>query len=64
MTFERLWTENYRGQRVPRILGFWLLGCLGLVTLALALAAYLLQRPVKCTLSREESLLVHPKRAG
>jgi hypothetical protein len=38
MTFERLWTQNYRGQRVPRILGFWLLGCLGLVTLALALA--------------------------
>lgn len=27
-----------------------------------ALAAYLLQRPVKCTLSREESLLMHPKR--
>ena len=27
-----------------------------------ALAAFLLQRPVKCTLSREESLLVHPKR--
>jgi xanthine dehydrogenase molybdenum-binding subunit len=27
-----------------------------------ALAAWLLQRPVKCTLSREESLLVHPKR--
>jgi aldehyde oxidoreductase len=27
-----------------------------------ALAAWLLQRPVKCTLSREESLLVSPKR--
>ena len=27
-----------------------------------ALAAFLLQRPVKCTLSREESLLLHPKR--
>jgi xanthine dehydrogenase molybdenum-binding subunit len=27
-----------------------------------ALAAWLLGRPVKCTLSREESLLVHPKR--
>ncbi len=27
-----------------------------------ALAAWLLRRPVKCTLSREESLLVHPKR--
>jgi xanthine dehydrogenase molybdenum-binding subunit len=27
-----------------------------------ALAALLLQRPVKCTFSREESLLVHPKR--
>ena len=27
-----------------------------------ALAAHLLQRPVKCTLSREESLLLHPKR--
>jgi xanthine dehydrogenase molybdenum-binding subunit len=27
-----------------------------------ALAAWLLQRPVKCTLSREESFLVHPKR--
>ncbi|MEY2570296.1 MAG: hypothetical protein QOE63_646, partial [Acidimicrobiaceae bacterium] len=27
-----------------------------------ALAALLLQRPVKCTLSREESLLIHPKR--
>jgi xanthine dehydrogenase molybdenum-binding subunit len=27
-----------------------------------ALAAHLLQRPVKCTLSREESLLMHPKR--
>jgi xanthine dehydrogenase molybdenum-binding subunit len=27
-----------------------------------ALAAWLLQRPVKCTLSREESLFVHPKR--
>ncbi len=27
-----------------------------------ALAAYLLGRPVKCTLSREESLLIHPKR--
>jgi xanthine dehydrogenase molybdenum-binding subunit len=27
-----------------------------------ALAAWLLQRPVKCTFSREESLLVHPKR--
>ncbi|MGD0984527.1 MAG: selenium-dependent xanthine dehydrogenase [Acidimicrobiales bacterium] len=27
-----------------------------------ALAAWLLKRPVKCTLSREESLLVHPKR--
>ncbi len=27
-----------------------------------ALAAWLLQRPVKCTLSREESLLIHPKR--
>jgi len=27
-----------------------------------ALAAYLLGAPVKCTLSREESLLVHPKR--
>ena len=27
-----------------------------------ALAAWLLQRPVKCTLSREESLLMHPKR--
>jgi len=27
-----------------------------------ALAAWLLQQPVKCTLSREESLLVHPKR--
>jgi len=27
-----------------------------------ALAAYLLGRPVKCTLSREESLLMHPKR--
>jgi hypothetical protein len=26
------------------------------------LAAWLLQRPVKCTLSREESLLIHPKR--
>jgi xanthine dehydrogenase molybdenum-binding subunit len=27
-----------------------------------ALAAYLLQRPVKCTLTREQSLLIHPKR--
>ena len=27
-----------------------------------ALAAWLLQRPVKCVLSREESLLLHPKR--
>ncbi len=27
-----------------------------------ALAAWLLQQPVKCTLSREESLLMHPKR--
>jgi aldehyde oxidoreductase len=27
-----------------------------------ALAAWLLQRPVKCTLSREESLKIHPKR--
>ncbi len=27
-----------------------------------ALAAFLLKRPVKCTLSREESLLIHPKR--
>jgi aldehyde oxidoreductase len=27
-----------------------------------ALAAWLLQRPVKCTLSREESLRIHPKR--
>jgi xanthine dehydrogenase molybdenum-binding subunit len=27
-----------------------------------ALAAHLLQQPVKCTLSREESLLIHPKR--
>jgi aldehyde oxidoreductase len=27
-----------------------------------ALAAWLLHRPVKCTLSREESFLVHPKR--
>jgi xanthine dehydrogenase molybdenum-binding subunit len=27
-----------------------------------ALAAWLLQRPVKCTLSREESFLIHPKR--
>ncbi len=27
-----------------------------------ALAAWLLRRPVKCTLSREESLLMHPKR--
>src|SRR5262249_28378681 len=27
-----------------------------------ALAAWLLGRPVKCTLSREESLLLHPKR--
>ena len=27
-----------------------------------ALAAYLLQKPVKCTLSRKESLLMHPKR--
>ena len=27
-----------------------------------ALAAYLLRKPVKCTLSREESLLIHPKR--
>ena len=27
-----------------------------------ALAGWLLQRPVKCTLSREESLLIHPKR--
>ena len=27
-----------------------------------ALAAWLLQRPVRCTLSREESLLMHPKR--
>ena len=27
-----------------------------------ALAAWLLGRPVKCTLSREESLIVHPKR--
>ena len=27
-----------------------------------ALAAWKLQRPVKCTLSREESLLLHPKR--
>jgi aldehyde oxidoreductase len=27
-----------------------------------ALAAWLLQRPVKCALSREESLLIHPKR--
>jgi len=27
-----------------------------------ALAAWLLQRPVKCTLSREESFLMHPKR--
>ena len=27
-----------------------------------ALAAMLLNRPVKCTLSREESLLIHPKR--
>ena len=28
----------------------------------IALAAWLLGRPVKCTLSREESLLLHPKR--
>jgi aldehyde oxidoreductase len=27
-----------------------------------ALAAWLLQRPVKCTLTREQSLLMHPKR--
>ncbi len=27
-----------------------------------SLAAWLLDRPVKCTLSREESLLIHPKR--
>jgi aldehyde oxidoreductase len=27
-----------------------------------ALAAWLLRRPVKCTLSREESFLIHPKR--
>ncbi|MSO58937.1 MAG: selenium-dependent xanthine dehydrogenase [Ilumatobacteraceae bacterium] len=27
-----------------------------------SLAAWILQRPVKCTFSREESLLVHPKR--
>ena len=27
-----------------------------------ALAAWLLKRPVKCTLSREESLILHPKR--
>jgi aldehyde oxidoreductase len=27
-----------------------------------ALAAWLLKRPVKCTLTREESLLIHPKR--
>ena len=27
-----------------------------------ALAAWLLDRPVKCTLSREESLLMHAKR--
>ena len=27
-----------------------------------ALAAFLLQRPVKCTLTREQSLLMHPKR--
>ncbi|HET9543867.1 MAG TPA: molybdopterin cofactor-binding domain-containing protein [Acidimicrobiales bacterium] len=27
-----------------------------------ALAAHLLQRPVKCTLTREQSLLIHPKR--
>ncbi|MBT8202036.1 MAG: molybdopterin-dependent oxidoreductase, partial [Acidimicrobiia bacterium] len=27
-----------------------------------ALAAYLLKRPVKCTLTREQSLLMHPKR--
>ena len=27
-----------------------------------ALAAFLLDAPVKCTLSREESLLIHPKR--
>jgi xanthine dehydrogenase molybdenum-binding subunit len=27
-----------------------------------ALAAFLLQRPVKCTLSREESFFIHPKR--
>src|SRR5271165_1057335 len=27
-----------------------------------ALAAFLLKRPVKCTLSREESLIMHPKR--
>ena len=27
-----------------------------------ALAAWVLERPVKCTLSREESLLMHPKR--
>ncbi|MFQ5948599.1 MAG: molybdopterin-dependent oxidoreductase, partial [Acidimicrobiia bacterium] len=27
-----------------------------------ALAAWLLKRPVKCTLSREESFLIHPKR--
>jgi xanthine dehydrogenase molybdenum-binding subunit len=27
-----------------------------------ALAAWLLDRPVKCTLSREESLIIHPKR--
>src|SRR5204863_994019 len=27
-----------------------------------ALAAWLVRRPVKCTLSREESLLIHPKR--
>ena len=27
-----------------------------------ALAAFVLKRPVKCTLSREESLLLHPKR--
>ena len=27
-----------------------------------ALAAFLLDAPVKCTLSREESLFIHPKR--
>ena len=27
-----------------------------------ALAAWLLERPVKCTLSREESFLIHAKR--